>query len=262
MIRKKIIVALAAAFTGLITLSSCQTGYDETAWLELFPLAQGEELAVLHTNYGKITLRFFPEKAPMAVENFVTHAKNGYYDGVVFHRVIDGFMIQGGDPKGDGTGGESIWGGSFGYEFDYSLRHYRGALAMAHSELPASNGSQFYIVQNKGLHPNVIQTLNDLKKRQDEPFTEVDGKTVYISDLMPPEAADAYKAGGTPHLDIWYKTYTGEDPNSAHTVFGHVVRGMKVVDAIAAVEVVDASRQNYKPAKEVVIKKITFETAR
>lgn len=72
--------------------------------------AVGEKIAVIKTDKGDIKVRLFPEEAPKAVENFVTHAENGYYDGLIFHRVIKDFMIQGGDPKGTGTGGESIWG--------------------------------------------------------------------------------------------------------------------------------------------------------
>ena len=78
-------------------------GYQFTAPQE------GDTTAIIKTNMGDIKIKLFPEKAPKAVENFVTHAKNGYYDNVIFHRVIDGFMIQGGDPLGTGYGGESIW---------------------------------------------------------------------------------------------------------------------------------------------------------
>ena len=73
----------------------------------------GDTVAVMHTSMGDIKILLFPERAPKTVENFVTHSKNGYYDGLKFHRVINDFMIQGGDPLGNGTGGESIWGGSF-----------------------------------------------------------------------------------------------------------------------------------------------------
>ena len=72
--------------------------------------ARDAEVIVMKTSKGTIKMRLFPEKAPKTVENFVTHAKEGYYDGLTFHRVINGFMIQGGDPLGNGTGGESIWG--------------------------------------------------------------------------------------------------------------------------------------------------------
>ena len=110
---------------------------------------KGEEIAVMTVkDYGEIKFRFFPEEAPKAVENFITHVKNGYYDGVTFHRVIQDFMIQGGDPKGDGTGGESIWGEGFGVETSNNLYHFRGALCMANTGRANSNGSQFYILQN------------------------------------------------------------------------------------------------------------------
>jgi peptidylprolyl isomerase domain and WD repeat-containing protein 1 len=78
--------------------------------------------AIIHTTMGDIHVRLFPEVAPKTVENFVTHSRNGYYNGTIFHRVIKKFMIQCGDPLGDGTGGESIWGGEFEDEFS-SLRH-------------------------------------------------------------------------------------------------------------------------------------------
>ena len=101
--------------------------------------------AVIHTTYGDIWFRLYPEEVPRTVENFITHAKNGYYDGVIFHRVIKGFMIQTGDPMGDGTGGESIWGGEFEDEFHRSLKHDRPfTLSMANAG-PNTNGSQFFI---------------------------------------------------------------------------------------------------------------------
>lgn len=109
----------------------------------------GEEVAVITTNYGEIKLRLFPEVAPKAVENFKTHAKEGYYNGVTFHRVMNDFMIQGGDPQGTGRGGESIWGSSFEDEFSKDYKNLRGALSMANAG-PGTNGSQFFIVQLKG----------------------------------------------------------------------------------------------------------------
>lgn len=81
------------------------------AAIQLSMPQKGDTLAVMHTNMGDIKIKLFPEKAPKTVENFVTHSKNGYYNGLKFHRVINDFMIQGGDPRGNGTGGESIWGG-------------------------------------------------------------------------------------------------------------------------------------------------------
>ena len=101
--------------------------------------------AAINTSFGEIHLKLFPEECPKAVENFATHAANGYYDGVIFHRVIKGFMVQTGDPLGDGTGGTSIWGHEFEDEFHRSLRHDRPfTLSMANAG-PGTNGSQFFI---------------------------------------------------------------------------------------------------------------------
>ena len=104
----------------------------------------GDLVAVMHTNMGDISIRLFPEFAPKTVENFTTHAKNGYYDGIVFHRVIKDFMIQGGDPTATGCGGESIWGRNFQDEFTPELHNLRGALSMANAG-PGTNGSQFFV---------------------------------------------------------------------------------------------------------------------
>lgn len=104
--------------------------------------------AIIHTTYGDIHVRLFPEAAPKAVENFVTHSKRGYYNGTLFHRVIRKFMIQCGDPLGDGTGGESIWGREFEDEFS-SLKHDKPyTLSMANAG-PNTNGSQFFITTEK-----------------------------------------------------------------------------------------------------------------
>ena len=126
--------------------------------------AAGETVAIMHTNMGDIAIRLFPEKTPKTVENFTTHAKNGYYDGLIFHRVINDFMIQGGDPKGNGRGGESIWGDSFEDEFDLELRNYRGALSMANAG-PNTNGSQFFIVQAKEVAPSLLHQMGQLADR-------------------------------------------------------------------------------------------------
>ncbi|KAF2405450.1 peptidyl-prolyl cis-trans isomerase-like protein [Trichodelitschia bisporula] len=104
--------------------------------------------AILHTTYGDIHIRLFPEAAPKAVENFVTHSKNGYYNGVIFHRVIRKFMIQTGDPLGDGTGGESIWGKEFEDEFS-SLKHDKAYTVSMANAGPNTNGSQFFITTEK-----------------------------------------------------------------------------------------------------------------
>ena len=192
------------------------------AAIQLSAPQKGDTLAVMHTNMGDIKIKLFPEKAPKTVENFVTHSKNGYYNGLKFHRVINDFMIQGGDPRGNGTGGESIWGGSFSDEFDPELHNLRGALSMANSG-PDTNGSQFFIVQAREVPSNMLEQMRDL---EDNGF--------------PADITAAYEAlGGTPWL------------NFRHTVFGQVTEGMDVVDAIAAVETV-----NDVPRSDVIIESI------
>ncbi len=105
-----------------------------------------DEVAVLKTNMGTVTLRFFPEQAPLAVANFKGLAAKGYYNGVTFHRVIKGFMIQAGDPTGTGAGGESLWGGTFKTENAPGLRFdHAGVLGMARKPTPDTNSSQFFI---------------------------------------------------------------------------------------------------------------------
>lgn len=114
-------------------------------------LASSGTSAVLHTTYGDITLLLLPSIAPKAVENFTTHARRGYYNNVIFHRVIRKFMIQTGDPMGDGTGGESIWGKEFGDEFSKEVRHDRPyVLSMANAG-PGTNASQFFITTEKAV---------------------------------------------------------------------------------------------------------------
>lgn len=195
------------------------------AAIQLSTPQKGDTLAVMHTNMGDIKIKLFPEKAPKTVENFVTHSKNGYYNGLKFHRVINDFMIQGGDPRGNGTGGESIWGGSFPDEFDPELHNLRGALSMANSG-PDTNGSQFFIVQAKEVPANMLEQMRDL---EDNGF--------------PADITAAYaELGGTPWLDF------------RHTVFGQVTDGMDVVDAIAAVET-----NNDVPCEDVIISSIDIE---
>ncbi|ELQ37891.1 peptidyl-prolyl cis-trans isomerase cyp15 [Pyricularia oryzae Y34] len=104
--------------------------------------------AIIHTSYGDIHIRMFPDAAPKAVENFVTHSKRGYYNNTIFHRVIRKFMIQCGDPLGDGTGGESIWGREFEDEFS-SLKHDKPYTVSMANAGPNTNGSQFFITTEK-----------------------------------------------------------------------------------------------------------------
>ena len=116
----------------------------------------GDTVATMHTNLGDIKILMLEEYAPKTVENFVTHSKNGYYDSLTFHRVIDNFMIQGGDPTGTGCGGESIFGRTFPDEFHPQAHNIRGALSMANSG-PNTNGSQFFIVEAKEVPAQMLE---------------------------------------------------------------------------------------------------------
>lgn len=127
-----------------LTNQNAMSDFDQTAMPE-----EGDQIAVIKTNMGTIKIRLFPIKAPKTVENFVGLIEKNYYNGIIFHRVIPDFMIQGGDPTGTGTGGESLWGGKFEDEFHSDLKNLRGALSMANSG-PSTNGSQFFIVQKEG----------------------------------------------------------------------------------------------------------------
>ena len=185
-----------------------------------------DTIAIMKTNMGEIKIKLFPEFAPKTVENFTTHAKNGYYDGLIFHRVIKDFMIQGGDPTGTGCGGESIWGRSFEDEFTGELHNLRGALSMANAG-PNTNGSQFFIVQANNCPEDFIMQMKQIDEK-----------------VFPNECVEAYEEiGGTPWLDF------------RHTVFGQVYDGMDVVDAIANV----ATKAQDKPVSDVIIETIIIE---
>ncbi|MBL1224701.1 peptidylprolyl isomerase [Enterococcus sp. BWR-S5] len=179
----------------------------EELFVSEFPQLNLEEVkgpkAIIKTNRGDIKVQLFPEQAPKTVQNFVELAKKGYYDGVIFHRVIPDFMIQGGDPTGTGMGGESIYGEKFEDEFSKDVFNLRGALSMANAG-PNTNGSQFFIVNKLDVPANMLGQLEGAG--------------------FPAEIIEAYKGGGTPWLDF------------RHTVFGHVIEGLSVVDEIAGVQ--------------------------
>ena len=184
--------------------------------------AKGEQIVVMKTSKGTIKIRLFPKRAPKTVENFVGLIDKKYYDGIIFHRVIPDFMIQGGDPKGNGTGGESLWGGKFKDEFHKDLNNIRGALSMANSG-PNTNGSQFFIVQNSKVEQDMLDQLKEAGLSE---------KTIKI-----------YKEnGGTPWLD------------NKHSVFGQVIDGMDVLDKIANAD----TELGNKPKKEIKMKKVTL----
>ena len=181
-------------------------------------------LATIKTNHGDMRIKLFPDHAPKTVANFIALSKDGYYDGVIFHRIIKDFMIQGGDPTGTGMGGESIYGESFEDEFSEELYNVRGALSMANAG-PNTNGSQFFIVQNQHL-----------------PYSK---KEIARGGWPEPIAEIYAEQGGTPHLD------------RRHTVFGQLAdeASYEVLDAIADVE----TGAMDKPVDDVVIETIEIE---
>lgn len=187
----------------------------------------GDEIVKMNIkDYGEVKIRLFPEYLPEASENFIELARSGYYDGLTFHRVISDFMIQGGDPNGNGTGGESVWGGKFDGGTYFNLIHAAGALAYANSGSTATNGSQFFIVTGEISDDDALEQF------------EADGYTFTDS------AKEVYKtAGGYPYLDGKY------------TVFGQVIDGLDIIFEIQNVETDDSD----KPVNDVIIESMTVE---
>lgn len=176
---------------------------------------------IIHTNLGDFSFVLFADEAPKAVANFVKHARDGYYDGVIFHRIIKDFMVQGGDPTGTGMGGESVYGTSFEDEFVPTLFNLHGALSMANAG-PNTNGSQFFIVSASQVPASMLGQLQAAG--------------------FPEEIISAYESkGGTPWLD------------QRHTVFGHLIAGEEVLNKMQNV----ATNSQDKPLEDVLIQSIS-----
>lgn len=186
---------------------------------------KGEEIVVMTIeNYGDVKIKLFPEESEKGVENFKELVRSGYYDELLFHRVIDGFVVQGGDPKGDGTGGADAWGSSEGFAQTISgkLNHVTGAVAYATAN-DHLNKSQFYIVTGEK-HDNQ-----------------------YFSSLR-----DGYGKSFTPMIQSMYEAVGGDpDLDGDYEVFGQVFDGMDYCLEIQKVAV-DA---NKKPKSAVRIEK-------
>ena len=226
------------------------TDVDTKTILQAQMPEEGEEIAVITTSEGVVKMRFFPEEAPKAVENFKTLAKDGYYDGLTFHRVINDFMVQTGDPTATGRGGESCWGEDFETEVSEKLHFYRGAVAMANAG-PDTNGSQFFIVQQKTVMEDALKAIEDAIGNNEEEvgITLTDGNFYTLSQLYPEEVMNYYREqGGSAHLEYVF--------GNGYSIFGQVFEGMEAVDAIAAAETDEAD----KPVEDVIIESITFET--
>ena len=184
--------------------------------------AEGPQ-ATIKTSLGEVRVQLFAKLAPKTVKNFVELAKKGYYNGVLFHRVIPDFMIQGGDPTGTGRGGESIYGEAFEDEFSDQLFNFNGALSMANAG-PNTNGSQFFIVSASRVPANMLEQMKMVG--------------------YPQEIIDHYKeTGGTPWLD------------HRHTLYGHGISWMEIVEKISKV---DRDGMD-KPKEDVVMNEITIE---
>ncbi len=250
---KKILFAVTAAALSAAVMTGCKGTLDNGStavtdesgnvdestvkWLpdveihNFDPPEKGEKIAVITVkDYGEIKIKLFPEYTPKGVENFIGLADMGYYDELIFHRIIPNFMNQGGDPRGDGTGGKSMWGESFEGELGEGLYHFTGAVAYAHPRDSFTNGSQFYIVNTP------------------DGYTEASCAQLYASDSSqynwPANVAEKYKeVGGVPFLDGGY------------TVFGQVFEGMDVVRAMAEVE----TNENDKPLTQVVMESVRIE---
>lgn len=241
--KRRRMMLLAAVLAIVCLFAGCggnsgEEGEEGVATDQFAEPADGDTYARINIkDYGTITVRFFEEEAPLAVENFVTHAREGYYDGVSFHRVIKDFMIQGGDPDGTGRGGESIWGKNFEDEFSDDLHPFRGALCMANTGRAGTNGSQFFIVH--AAEDSIRQMEELLAQEYGLTFTEY-METAYDTKLTD-EQVEAYRQhGGTPWL---YRH---------HTVFGQILEGYDVLDAVAGVETDGSDR----PVTPVVIESV------
>ncbi len=222
----KRILSIFLAFTMGLMLSGCDEEkiYNDTiettsSAMQLAQPKQGDTIAEIQTSEGVIKILLFEDEAPLAVENFTSLIENGYYNDLIFHRVMKDFVIQTGDPTGTGTGGESIFGVKFEDEFSEILHHYTGALSMANSGAD-TNGSQFFIVAT----PSDIVSNSQITDMENNEYSQ--------------ETITAYKeVGGLPYLDY------------VHTVFGQVYEGLDIVYKIGDAEI----DENNKPTEDIKI---------
>lgn len=255
------VIALAVFFTSVPGCHNTNKAeVDESvsyykAGYQLENPESNEEFAIIETNMGTFKMRFFPQEAPKAVENFKGLAQKGYYNNVTFHRVIDDFMVQCGDPTGTGAGGESLWKQDFEDEFSKNLLNITGAVSMANRG-PNTNGSQFFI---NNQNPNNFRGWEQFEQyynvytRTPEQFNKIYGGTVDMSKITDTVKKLYQEHGGNPTLDGYYNT-----ANKGHTVFAQVFEGMDVIQKISKVKT-DA---NDKPVEPVIIKSIKFELYR
>lgn len=221
----------AAAVCGALSfgvLTACeqkQVTLDGEEVLNFQAPAADEEVAVITIkDYGDVKIRLFPDECPKGVENFKTLIQNGYYDELIFHRVVDNFVIQGGDPTGSGSGGDDCWkSGGFEQTISPKLRHFVGAVAYAVAAQDKLNNSQFYIVTGEQINEDYIRNM---EQNYGKAFTPAVKNLYYIY-------------GGQPFLDDGYE------------VFGQVFDGLEYCLDVQKVPVNGSS----KPLSSVVIEK-------
>ena len=202
--------------------------------------ADGEKVAVMTVkDFGTIKIKLFWDEAPAGADNFARLAEMGYYDGLIYHRIINGFMNQGGDPTGTGTAGEGADGKKFDGGITKNAYHFSGAVAYANAGTATQNGSQFYIVNTPdgGIDDDTI----DMVERYFYQRFGVEYSYGSVGDLYK-------KIGGTPSLDVPLT-------EGGYTVFGQVYEGLDIVRAIGAVQT-DASD---RPVTDVVIENVKIE---
>lgn len=245
---------------------------DEVAGFQMEKPEKGEQIAILHTDKGNMYVRLFPEGAPEAVANFIALAQKGYYDGVTFHYVKQGDIVQTGDPTGTGARGESASGERFRDEFDTKLLNLYGSLAMASGDVD-SNGSQFYINQKdvegfggreyyspeyreaaaKDLYNSALEQITAEELKENYGISDYTDFITdpYVYDWIPDEVWEAYETyGGNIRLDGAFRRSGG------HTVFGQVFEGLDVLEEIANA----VTDSNCKPLVDICIKSVEITT--
>lgn len=251
---KKIICAILMG-VALIGLSGCKKSESENqnpVGYQLNMPSDNEEVAIIKTTKGEFKMRFFDSEAPKAVENFKSLAKKGYYNGVIFHRVIKDFMAQTGDPTGTGTGGESTWGKDFEDEFSDKLFNITGAVAMANRG-PNTNGSQFFINYQdpeKFSGWEQYEQAYKIYKKSPRSFGNNLSGIIDMSKVNEETKKLYTEHGGNPHLDGYCNM-----GHRGHTVFAQVFDGLDVIKDISLSE----TDQNDKPTQKIKIEEISFE---
>ncbi len=250
----KKLLGVLVVLVGALCIFGWNSKGDSSVPYQLRNPKKNEEIAVIKTNKGEIKIKFFPEEAPKAVENFKTHAKEGYYNNQIFHRVIKDFMIQGGDPTGTGRGGESIYGKPFEDEFSDKLVNISGALSMANAGKD-TNQSQFFINYMDKEQFNgwdTYQKIYDQYAKSPEVVSKYYKSIVDMSKITEEIKQLYIDHGGNPHLDGAFNVN-----GTGHTVFGQVYEGLDVVKEISQVE----TNEMDAPLENVVIEEIRIEKA-